>query len=94
MKSVNFTWDGAKSERNFIARGFGFDFAALIFSGSVFEAEDGRRDYGERRFRAIGESQGFILVVVYTDRGDDRRFISARLANKKECQLWHLFAKA
>ena len=91
---MNFTWDGAKSERNFIARGFGFDFAALIFSGSVLEAEDGRRDYGERRWRAIGLVQGFILVVVFTDRGDDRRIISARLANKKERQLWHSFAKA
>lgn len=90
---MKFTWDEAKSERNFQTRGFGFDFAALIFSGSVLEAADTREDYGEIRLRAIGQIQGFILVVIYTDRGDTRRIISARLANKKERALWQSFAK-
>ena len=90
---MKFTWDGGKSERNFLARGFGFDFAALIFSGSVLESPDARKDYGELRFRAIGEADGFVLVVIYTDRGDVRRIISARLANRKERALWHSFVK-
>ena len=90
---MKFAWDGTKSERNFLMRGFGFDFAALIFSGSVLEAPDAREDYGEIRMRAIGQTQGFVLLVVYTDRGDTRRIISARLANKKERALWQLFAK-
>ena len=88
---MKFTWDGGKSERNFLARGFGFDFAALIFSSSVLESPDTREDYGEFRFRAIGAAEGFVLVVVYTDRGDTRRIISARLANRKERALWHSF---
>ena len=79
--------------RNFLARGFGFDFAALIFSGSVLESPDARKDYGEFRFRAIGEADGFVLVVIYTDRGDVRRIISARLANRKERAFWHSFVK-
>lgn len=90
---MRFAWDKAKSDRNFGSRGFGFDFAALIFAGFVLEAEDGRQDYGERRMRALGQAQGFMLMVVFTDRGEERRIISARLANKKERQLWHLFAK-
>ncbi len=90
---MNFAWDRTKSERNFVTRGFGFDFAALIFSGLVIEALDNRQDYGEVRIRAIGQTQEFVLVVVYTDRGDKRRIISARLANKKERTLWHSFAK-
>ena len=90
---MKFTWDGSKSERNFLARGFGFDFAALIFSGSVLESPDTRKDYGEFRVRAIGEADGFVLVVIYTDRGDVRRIISARLANRKERALWHSFVK-
>ena len=90
---MKFAWDGSKSERNFLTRGFGFDFAALIFSGLVIEALDNRQDYGEVRIRAIGQTQGFVLLVVYTDRGDTRRIISARLANKKERALWLSFAK-
>jgi uncharacterized DUF497 family protein len=90
---MKFAWDGSKSERNFLTRGFGFDFAALIFSGLVIEAPDSRQDYGEVRIRAIGQTQGFVLLVVYTDRGDTRRIISARLVNKKERALWQLFAK-
>ena len=90
---MKFAWDEAKSERNFQTRGFGFDFAALIFSGSVLEATDTREDYGEIRLRAIGQTQGFVLVVIYTDRADTRRIISARLANKKERALWQSFAK-
>lgn len=90
---MKFAWDGLKSERNFVTRGFGFDFAALIFSGLVVEALDNKQDYGEVRIRAIGEVQEFVLVVVYTDRGDTRRIISARLANRKERALWHSFSK-
>ena len=90
---MKFVWDELKSERNFNTRGFGFDFAALIFSGLVIEVLDKRQDYGETRIRAIGQAQVFVLVVVYTDRGDTRRIISARLANKKERTLWRSFAK-
>ena len=90
---MKFAWDELKSERNYLSRGFGFDFAALIFSGLVIEALDIRKDYGEMRVRAIGQVQDFVLVVVYTDRGDTRRIISARLANKKERTLWQSFAK-
>jgi uncharacterized protein len=85
---MEFEWDEAKSEHNFHTRGFGFDFAALIFRGPVLVAEDLRADYGERRIRAIGEVEGFILATIYTDRGDTRRIISARLANRKERALW------
>ena len=85
---MDFEWDEAKSERNFVTRGLDFDYAALIFRGPVLEAVDDRIDYGELRIRAIGEAEGFLLQVVYTDRGDTRRIISARLANRKERALW------
>lgn len=40
---------------------------------------------GEQRFIAIGMgSAGSVLVVVYTQRGDDVRAISARRASRKE----------
>jgi uncharacterized DUF497 family protein len=47
-----------------------------------------RRAYGELRVRAIGETRGRSLVVVFTDRADVRRIISARVANRKERAVW------
>ena len=50
--------------------------------------EDARRDYGERRFVAVGKAEGLTLTVVYTDRDVDgeivRRIISVRLSSPKE----------
>ncbi|MGX5736894.1 BrnT family toxin [Bosea thiooxidans] len=89
---MEFEWDELKSEANRIGRGFGFDFAALIFDGPTLEGPDDRKDYGELRIRAIGEVEGFVLAVVYTDREPVRRIISARLASRKERALWQAFA--
>ena len=86
-----FEWDQEKSERNRRDRGLDFADAALIFDGPTQTAIDERQDYGEERIIAIGVVDGIILVVVYTDRGDVRRIISARHANKRERELWHSF---
>jgi len=79
-----FEWDEAKSERNAIDRHLPFDLAVALFDGATLETIDDRRDYGEVRFRALGAVRGVCLVCVYTDRGDTRRIISLRLANRKE----------
>ena len=86
---MRFDWDEAKSERNRQERGLGFEFAALIFDDDTMEWPDTRRDYGEARVRAVGEVDGIVLHVVFTDRGDKRRIISARVANKKERNQWY-----
>ncbi len=83
-----FDWHDAKHERNLRERGFGFDFAALVFEGRVLTQIDDRRDYGEIRVKAIGEADGIVLAVIYTDREEVRWIISARKANKKERALW------
>ncbi|MBV8614711.1 MAG: BrnT family toxin [Acetobacteraceae bacterium] len=56
--------------------------------GQTIEWPDNRRDYGETRIRALGESSGEVLHVVYTRRGDVIRIISIRRANRRERQLW------
>lgn len=94
---MQFEWNEAKSNTNLAERGFGFDFAALVFEGPTLEVIDDRRDYGEERINAIGLADGFVLAVTYTDRvfedlGTIRRIISARLANRKERALWRSFA--
>lgn len=69
-------------------RGFGFDRASLVFDGATVEQEDDRRDYGETRIQAIGRSEGEVLFIVYTDRGNVRWIISARRADRKERRRW------
>ena len=88
-----FEWDEAKSRRTLDERGFGFEYAARIFLAPTLERPDDRREYGEVRTQAIGRVADDILFVVYTDRGDTRHIISARLANRKERRLWQSFAE-
>jgi uncharacterized DUF497 family protein len=77
-----------KDEWNRSQRGFGFDVPALIFEGATIEWPDDRQDYGEVRVRAIGEAEGMVLHVLFTDRGEVRRIISARLADRKGRVRW------
>jgi uncharacterized DUF497 family protein len=77
-----FTWDVAKSERNRALRRLPFELAVTLFDLPVLEAEDTRRDYGERRIRAVGVAHGLMLHCVYTDRDGTRRIISLRMAKR------------
>lgn len=83
-----FEWDDAKSLRNLHERRLPFEVAIALFEGPTLEIEDGRRDYGELRIKAIGQVRDIILVCIYTDRPTDngqvRRIISLRLAHRKE----------
>lgn len=88
---MDYEWDSAKSAQNLRQRGFGFDYAATVFDGPTIETLDDRRAYGEVRIRAIGQVDANVLVVIYTDRNQSRRIISARKANRKERQLWQSF---
>ena len=88
---MDFEWDDIKSELNLRQRGFGFDYAALIFNSPVLETTDTRRAYGEIRVQAIGQVDQNVLFVTYTDRNGIRRIISARKANKKERLIWQSF---
>ena len=81
---MRFEWDERKRRANLAKHGM--DFAALdqMFAANLVEDEDTRREYGERRIKAIGELNGVIISVVYTWRGDRRRLISARKARADE----------
>lgn len=72
-----FEWSEGKRGTNLQDHGVDFEDAALIFDGPVIEAEDIRIDYGEPRFRAVGQVDGEFYMVAYTWRGGKRRIISA-----------------
>jgi uncharacterized DUF497 family protein len=50
---------------------------------------DNRQDYGETRKISIGKINNSICIVVYTERKDVIRIISARKANQRERGKYH-----
>ncbi len=83
-----FEWDAHKNAVNLAKHGIDFADAARMFEGPVLERLDDREDYGETRIAAVGVVEGRELFVVYTMRGETRRIISARKANRHECEAY------
>ena len=79
-----FEWDENKRQANLAKHHVDFPDARRVFDGPVFEKVDSRR--GEDRVFAIGLMEGIEIVVVYVMRGEGRRIISARRANRDERQ--------
>ena len=79
-----FEWDEAKRAANFAKHGV--DFAAVLEFDweTAVRSLDMRRDYGERRRRALGLVGERLHLLVYTERAGRIRVISLRKANRKE----------
>ena len=77
-------FDPEKSARNDRERGLPFDQAAELEWDRAVAFADDRQDYGERRFIALVPKGRRLFVVCYCDRGQVRRIISFRKANKRE----------
>ena len=86
---MEFEWDENKNRLNFEKHGIDFNLAKTSFNGEIVTKVDVRFDYGEIRQVALGEVEGRVLFVVYTERGDVIRIISARKANKKERKVYY-----
>lgn len=82
---LDFEWDEAKAAANLTKHGIGFLAACRIFD-DVFaiDFEDRSMDYGEVRRIVIGIVGGEVLTVIYGERGDTIRIISARKATGQE----------
>jgi len=85
MESAEFEWDDAKAEANLTKHKISFRAASRVFGDSfVLIEEDLSEDYGEKRFLATGLVEDLLITVVYTERGDRIRIISARKADANE----------
>lgn len=91
---MGFQWDARKDAANEAKHHLNFRQAAEIFRGTVLIEQDRRRDYGERRFIALGEYDGEVLRVVFTERGNDLRIISAWKAGKDDRETYAKHRKA
>jgi uncharacterized DUF497 family protein len=55
----------------------------------VLIEQDLNEDYGEDRFLATGMIEGRLVTVVFTERGEKIRIISARKANTDERRKYY-----
>ncbi len=82
---MRLTFDPAKAASNLKKHGVSFADAEGVLSDPLAITIEDPDAAGERRYIAIGlGGAGELLVVVYTERNDDYRLISARPATKKE----------
>lgn len=79
-------WNRRKAEENINKHGVSFHEASTVFGDPLAEIQpDVAHSIGEERFLAFGTSeQGRMLVVVFTERGDTIRIISAREMTSRE----------
>lgn len=86
---MEFEWDEEKRRRNILKHRIDFADTCEIFGQRFLEFLDHRRDYGEDRWKAVGLMKGRLVTVVYTERGDVIRIISARRASSHEKAQYH-----
>jgi uncharacterized DUF497 family protein len=74
---LEFQWDEAKRQKTIRERDVDLLKAARIFENRVLVFRDGRHDYGELRYRAVGMLEEECFVVIYTERDGVIRLITA-----------------
>ena len=83
-----FEWDYEKEQRNIKIHKISFETAKLVFNdNNRIELFDINHSGGEDRIITIGKVDK-VLFVVYTERGEKTRIISARAATKAERRLY------
>jgi uncharacterized DUF497 family protein len=85
---MEFEYDPAKSAKNARERGLPFDLAAELEWRKAVISVDDRFMYGEERLIAFAPLRGRLYAVCYVQRGEARRIISFRKANKREERLY------
>jgi len=92
MKLIGVEWDEEKNEKNKRDHnGLGFEVAQYVFIDPErlerFDRSEGNTA-GEERYQTLGRV-GPVFFVVYTERGENKRIITARVANKMERRIYN-----
>ena len=82
------SFDPRKNERNIAERGLSFELVEEFEWDGALVVEDARRDYGERRYQALGLIADRLHAVVFTPRAGRVHVISLRKANRREVRLY------
>ncbi len=84
--ALTFEWDEEKAAKNLKNHRISFEETKTVFNDPLsITVADPNYSIDEDRYIDIGmSSQGRLLVVVYTERGQNIRLISSRKATKRE----------
>lgn len=87
---MNFEWDSGKAVSNLRKHGVSFEEASTIFYDPLaLTGDDPDHSEGEERLITFGlSSAGRLLVVSHAEGDKVIRIISARLATRRERQLY------
>jgi len=87
---LQFVWDRDKAAANLRKHGVDFEEAATAFGDQLsLTIRDPDHSVGEERWLLVGEtSAGRLVVVAYTERGDEIRLITARSTTRRERQTY------
>jgi uncharacterized protein len=77
-------FDAAKDASNREKHGLSLALASLLDWDAALVWIDSRYDYGELRMIALAPDTGILYYVAFVDRGETRRIISLRRANRRE----------
>ena len=89
---MQFEWDDEKEKINIRKHGIDFTTAARVFKDeNRLEIYDEAHSDTEDRYITIGviDEVTYIVMVVYTERGETVRLISARKATEQERKMYY-----
>ncbi len=81
---MEISFDSAKNARKVADRGLPFTMVEQLDWASAIIEEDVRKNYGERRYLALGLIEYRLHAVVFTPRAHRVHVISLRKANQRE----------
>lgn len=90
MEFEEFAWDDEKASFNLRKHNISFVEAVRVFDDpNATELLDETHSDSEIRFRIVGLSGAKLIIVVFTERIDTIRIISARKATPAETKIYN-----
>ena len=85
---MGFESDPTKDQLNLDKHGVSLGLASDLDWDAALLWIDDRREYGETRILALAPWTSILYYVAFVDRGDIRRVISLRRANRREVRRY------
>lgn len=87
-RAAGWEWNEPKNARNIAKRGLDFADARHVMAGRTLTRLSPRTHADEQRWMTLGELNGEVLAVVYTERSGSTRVISFRKASRDEREFF------
>lgn len=85
---MKIVYNEQKDQANMLKHGCSLATAKMLEWDTLWSMEDLRHNYGETRMIGFALIDVRAYCVVFSDRGDTRRIISLRKANKREVKRY------